>query len=175
MKYITKENVAILLILVVVMSRLIPHAPNFTPVISIALFAGATFDSRWKAFLIPIAGLLISNIFLGFHPITWFVVAIMAGLVGFGFLMKGKVTPMRWIGFSLASPLVFFVLSNFSVWLLGELYPMTWEGLMTSYVMALPFLKYTVLSTLMYSLILFEGHRLLALGTDRLLKPKTAA
>ena len=41
------------LVLLVAMTRLLPHPPNFTPLGALALFGGAQFKSRWAAFLVP--------------------------------------------------------------------------------------------------------------------------
>lgn len=173
MRFFSKENLALFLIFIVVVSRLLPHPPNFTPVLSIALFAGALFQSKWKAFAIPIIGLILSNFLLGFYAITWVVVVIMAGITALGFGLKVKRSAPRWISFSIASSLVFFIVSNFFVWVLADLYPPTPEGLWTSYVMAIPFYKNLLLSTLIYSLVLFEGQRFIEFGVNKFLKPKT--
>lgn len=170
MRFISKENLALFLILIVVISRLVPHPPNFTPVLSIALFAGAMFQSKWKAFAVPVAGLILSNIVLGFQAISWVVIGIMVAIAAFGFILKSRHTAPWWVSFSIASSLVFFIISNFFVWVLGGLYPPTPDGLLTSYIMAIPFYKNMVISTLLYSLVLFEGQRFLEVAAAKLTK-----
>lgn len=171
MRFLTKENFAIFLILIVVISRLVPHPPNFTPVLSIALFAGAMFQSKWKVFAIPVAGLILSNFLLGFYAITWVVVGLMVAIAALGLLLKSKKSAPWWISFSLGASVFFFIASNFFVWAFSGYYPLTPDGLLTSYTMAIPFFQNTVISTLLYSLVLFEGCRVLEYGANKFLKP----
>ena len=58
------------MILAAAASRLIPHPPNFTPIAAIALFGGAQFSSKRAAFLVPLAGLFLSDLVFGFYAIT---------------------------------------------------------------------------------------------------------
>lgn len=169
MRFVTKENIAIFLILIVVISRLVPHPPNFTPVLSIALFAGAMFPNKWKAFLIPVAGLVLSNFLLGFYTVAWVVVGLMVVITAMGLLMKTNKSAPRWIGFSLGASVFFFIISNFFVWAFSGYYPLTPDGLLTSYTLALPFFQNTLISTLLYSLVLFEGVRFLEYGAKKYL------
>ena len=55
------------IIVILAMSRLIPHPPNFTPILGMAFFAGAVFDKKVYAYLITIFAMLLSDFFLGFH------------------------------------------------------------------------------------------------------------
>lgn len=161
------ENLALILILLVTISRLIPHPPNFTPVLSIALFSGAIFQSKGKSFAIPFIGLILSNFILGFYSISWIVMGIMVGITALGFRLKFRKSTVQWFSYSIMSSLIFFVLSNFSVWLWGNLYPTTFSGFSTCFLMAIPFFKNTLLSTLIYSLALFEGNRLIEFILNR--------
>lgn len=62
------------------------------------------------------------------------------------------------IGAGLAGSLIFYVLTNFGVWALGEgmMYPLTAEGLAECYIKALPFFRNFALATAGFSLILFS-------------------
>lgn len=93
---------ALVLILFAAFSRLIPHAPNFTPIISIALFAGAYLEKRF-AFLVPIAAMLMSDLIVGFYnPVSMvFVYGSLLLTVGLGLTMKDKVSVIKVGGFSL--------------------------------------------------------------------------
>jgi len=53
--------------------------------------------------------------------------------------------------------LIFFVTTNFAVWTVSGLYPLTWRGLVQCYVAALPFLDKTVLGDLFWTAVLFGG------------------
>ena len=67
--------------------RLIPHPPNFAPIAAMALFGGAYFTKRWIAFLIPLAALFLTDLFLGFHATMWAVYLSFALIVVLGMVM----------------------------------------------------------------------------------------
>jgi len=148
------------MIAVAAIARFFTPVPNFTPIAAIALFGAAYFSKKSLAFLVPLVALSISNIWLGFFDVLTmsavYVGFILAGVIG---LWIGKnVSVSRVIGGALASSVVFFILTNFASWIwLGGLgiYPMTFGGLMMSYVAGLPFFRNEVLGTLVYSGVLF--------------------
>jgi len=148
---------ALVLILFAAFSRLIPHAPNFTPVISIALFAGAYLQKRF-AFLVPIVAMLMSDLLIGFYsPISMaFVYGSLLLIVALGFVTSGKVSMIKVGGYSLVGAVLFFLLTNFGVWIVpNSMYPRTFAGLVECYVMAIPFFGNTLYSTLIYSTVMF--------------------
>lgn len=151
---------ALVLILFAAFSRLIPHAPNFTPVISTALFAGAYLQKRF-AFLVPVAAMLMSDIVIGFYSpgSMTFVYGSLLLIVALGLTMSNKASVTRIAGLSLVGAVLFFVLTNFGVWLVpGSMYPKTLAGLIECYVMAIPFFGNTLLSTLVYSAAMFGAY-----------------
>ena len=134
-------------ILFAVLSRFLPHPPNFTPIAAIALLSSKGFDNRWVAFLIPLLSLFISDLFLGLHDTIPFVYAsfVLIALLGHS---VNKIKPTT----VLMSSSVFFVVSNFGVWLLH--YPLTLEGIIQCYTLALPFFVNTILGDLVYGALL---------------------
>jgi hypothetical protein len=147
----------LLLILFAAFSRLIPHAPNFTPVISLALFAGAYLGKR-LAFLVPVAAMLMSDLVVGFYdPVSMlFVYGSLLLIVAMGNTMNNRVSLIKLGGFSLAGAVLFFVLTNFGVWIVpNSMYPRTLAGLIECYVMGIPFFGNTVYSALLYSALMF--------------------
>ena len=153
---------ALVLILFAAFSRLIPHAPNFTPVISIALFAGAYLQRRF-AFLVPIVAMLMSDLIIGFYsPVSMlFVYGSLLLTVGLGMVMNKKVSLVKIAGFSFVGAVLFFVLTNFAMWIVpNSIYPRTFSGLVECYVMAIPFFGNTVYSALIYSAMMFGMYEL---------------
>lgn len=159
-------SVLISILIGVGMIRLIPHYPNFTPIGAMALFGGAYFSKRWHAFLLPIGSLFISDIainYLIYHKIIllhsmWFGVYGSFSLIVFlGMLLLKKINPKNVVFGSLSASMVFFLISNFGVWVVDpiNLYPNTGTGLLACYVAGLPYLLGTIFGDLFYSAILF--------------------
>ena len=63
---ILEFSVALLFILIGVSLRLLPHPPNFAPIAALALFGGV-YLSRKIAFILPMAAMMISDIFIGYY------------------------------------------------------------------------------------------------------------
>ena len=145
------------MILAAAASRLIPHPPNFTPIAAMALFGGASFASKRAALLVPLTGLCLSDLVLGFYSVTPVVYGSFALIVCLGFWLRRRQTVWRIAGATVAGAVLFFVLTNFGVWALDALYPRTMTGLADCYVAATPFFRNTLLSDLLYSALLFGG------------------
>ena len=158
----------IILILFASFSRLIPHIPNFTPVGAIALFGGAYFKNKFHAFLIPILSLFISdliinNLFLSayFKEFTFFYSGFLWQYASFiliiliGIFILKKFNFKKLLITTIGSSLIFFIITNFGVWISGSLYSKDLLGLISCYTMAIPFYKGTLLGFLFYSFLLF--------------------
>ena len=145
---------AIFLCLVLFASRFIPHPDNFTPFLALSLFIGFFCRGYWWALFLPLVSIGLSDLQLGLYPGWAFVYIPFVLAVFLGFFLKAK--PLSVIGFSSASSLGFFFISNFGVWLYSGLYPTTGEGLWACYLAAIPFFHKTFLSTLFYSLLIYS-------------------
>jgi len=136
---------------------------GFSPVIAIALFSGFIVKERNMSFLMPLLALLISDVaiqllysanafpYAGFYSGQWknYLILLSATLVGLA--LKGRNFKTLAAG-SLIAPTVFFLISNFSVWMsAGEsFYPKTFSGLMTCYEAGLPFYRNALIATLLF-------------------------
>ena len=147
------------IILILALSRLIPHPPNFTPILGMAVFAGTVFDRKMFSFLIPLLAMILSDLFLGFHGNMLIIYFAICLNVVIGIYFISKISYLR-ICFSLVfGSLVFFIITNFAVWLSSGMYPYSLEGLLACYTMALPFLQNTIISTVLYGVgafLIFE-------------------
>ncbi|ADV62982.1 hypothetical protein Isop_2406 [Isosphaera pallida ATCC 43644] len=142
-------------IAVAVLARLIPHPPNVTPIGAIALFGGATFADRRLALTLPLASLLISDLFLGFHILIPVVYGSFAVNVLLGRWLRSRRSIVNTGIATLAGSIQFFVVTNFACWVLW--YPLTWEGLTTCYVAAIPFFQNTLWGDAVFVTVLFGG------------------
>jgi hypothetical protein len=138
--------------------RIIPHPPNFTPISAMALFGGAYFPNTIVAFIVPLAAMSLSDLFLGGFDATMpFIYGSFAVSVCLGLWIRRRPSVLRVGAAALISSILFFVISNFGVWLVGGLYPRTMEGLLACYVAAVPFFRHTLLGDLLYTSVLFGG------------------
>ena len=142
-----------------VFARLLPHAPGVWPYAASALFAGRMLRIPALAVIVPLAAVLLSNVALAGDD--WRITAVVCAAITLP-AFAGMLT-RRWqgaipiIGAMLSCSLIFFVTTNFAVWAFGNLYPLTWEGLVQCYVAALPFLDKTVVGDLFWTAVLFGG------------------
>ena len=148
------------MILAAAASRLIPHPPNVASVTAVALFGGAYLSDRRLAFLVPLTALFLSDLVLGFYSHMWVVYGSFALVVCVGFLLRIRRGPIAIAGAALASSILFFVITNFGVWVFGSLYPKTMQGLLGCYLAAIPFFQNTLMGDAVYSTVLFGGFAL---------------
>ena len=156
----TRLAAIITAIFVAALFRLVPHPPNFTPIAAMALFGGACLGRRWLAFAAPMGALVLSDAILGFHSAMPFVYGSVALTVLLGWAVARKITPLRIAGAAVASSVLFFVVTNFGVWLSSGMYPQTISGLAACYVAAVPFFQNTLAGDLFFAAILFGGFAL---------------
>ena len=152
MSFNKKERVLISFIIVAVLVRLFPHPPNVAPITAVALFAGTHFSRKHWAILMPILAMLVTDVFLGFSMISPIVYLAFVGVTTLGFVVE-----KMHVGSVLLSSLLFFVVTNLGVWFLY--YPLTPEGFITCFTLAIPFLGYSVVGDLFFSSALLFGYR----------------
>ena len=138
-------------ILFLAFSRLIPHPPNFTPIISMALLSGYFFSNIYLSVIILLISIFVSDFFLGFYENMLYVYfsIVLINLIFFN--ISYKINFKNLYLFGCLAALIFYFISNFSVWATGTLYEKNLTGLINCYFLALPFLKNTLISTLFYS------------------------
>jgi hypothetical protein len=152
------------------LARLLPHAYNFTPLGAIALFGMAYFKDKKWALIIPIAALWASDLILNnvmyaafYDGFAWFtggfiyIYGAFAMIAVLGYYLFKKVTLPRVIGGAFGASVIFFIVSNFGVWLSSPMYPLTLEGLIACYTAAIPFFHNTLAGDLIYCGVLFGG------------------
>lgn len=163
--------IAIIFVLIGVSLRLLPHAPNFTPVAAIALFGGV-YLSKKTALILPIAIMMISDIFIGSYEIKLMISVYLGFLicVFLGFCLKKSKKASTIIGSSILSAFIFFVLTNFAVWVFTPWYAKNLSGLIQCYFMALPFFKNTLLASLFYTSVFFTAYESVKLLVIRRIK-----
>ena len=144
-------------------ARLLPHAPDFTPVAATALFAATLVRVRALAVLVPIAGMMLGDAMLGFYD--WRVMAAVYGTLALpacaACFSDRLRRPLLIVPMLLSSSLIFFLVTNLAVWAFSPLYAANAAGLVKCYVAGLPFLRNMAEGDLFWGLVLFGGYRLL--------------
>jgi hypothetical protein len=170
----------IALIVIAALYRIIPNRPlGFAPQIAMALFGGAVIKDKKWAFALPVFSMFLSDLLYqalysagisdlaGFYHGQWINYLLFIGITLFGFLLK-RITVLNVLGFSLASPTLFFFASNFFVWAGGgedirTHLPLAKNGagLIQSLNQGLPFYTGALMATVVFSTLLFGGYYLL--------------
>ena len=117
------RNFIVISFISILISRLIPHPPNFTTAIAVAFYLPALFGLKYV--LLTLTAFILSDLVIGIH----------------------KNYCLRLIGV-MGSCLIFFIISNFGVWFLSNTYSSDLSGLITCYVMGLPFLQNSLFSSI---------------------------
>ena len=152
--------------------RLLPHPPNFAPIAAMALFGGAYFSKKTFAFVIPLAAIFLTDLIIGIYSYAWIVYLSFALIVVLGIFMLKKVSVKKLLFTSLTASVSFFVITNFSVWALGTLYPKTPAGLLASYTAAIPFFQNSLIGDLFFVGVMFGVYELVKHKVPALAKVK---
>ena len=159
---IKEKNMSRLIIAAIIIlaafTRIIPHPPNFTPIIAIGLFGGAYLKNKRWALLLPVGAMLLADVFLGFHGTMIWVYGSLMIITTLGFLLKRGVTLRNGAIATIGGSLLFFLVTNFGVWASGSFYPKNVEGLISCYVAGIPFLGNTLGGSIFYSSLMFVGY-----------------
>ena len=175
----TRNTVLILMILGAVAMRFVTYKvtllsnnaialSNFTPVGAVALFGGTYFTDKWKAYLVPLCTLFVSDMILNYlyssrliidYSATIWVYLSFAIIVFIGTRIK-KVNLLSVGAASVLSVVIFWLLTDFP-WLYGgALYPHTLLGYEQSLIAAIPFQRNMLLGDVVFGLLLFGGFEL---------------
>lgn len=169
---------ALMMIIGAVLLRLVPHMPNFAPITALGLFGGAYINKKFAIF-VPLVAMVVSDYLLLYispfnmsadfsrvYPITalfrsdtifvWssFLISSLIGV-----WLRNHKKPEFVIGASLLASLQFFLITNMGVWAVGA-YSRGLDGLMQSYIMGLPFFKWTFFGDLFYTGVFFGAYEL---------------
>ena len=163
-----KYLILMFLLAVAAVTRLFPHPMNFAPIGAMALASGAYLGRNVWGFLAPlgiywISDLLVNNIlyaefynsFILFTPGFGWLYLSFAMIIVLGSIVLRKVSIPRVLGGAFGASVIFYIISNFGVWLSDPDYPLTWGGFLLCYEMAIPFFRGTLASDLLYSAAFF--------------------
>ncbi len=137
---------------------LLPGIWNFTAVGALAIFAGAQMQNTKLSFIIPLAAMALSDLFIpnGFSPVVY---AGFVAMVACGLFIRNRVNPSNIALASIAGAVVFYLITNFAF--LYPWYPHNMQGIIESYLMGLPFLRNMLIADVIYGVLLFGSFYLL--------------
>jgi hypothetical protein len=130
-------------------SRFFPHPPNITSLIALSFYIPAIFGARYLPALV--VSFILTDFIIGFHQVTLFTwgSVLVIGLSAKFFLFN---TRNRIFG-ALIGAFLFYIITNFGVWSSG-IYGYNIKGLISCYILAIPFFGNTLLATMIYSAII---------------------
>lgn len=160
---VSKSHLFALGVVVVgIVARVIPHIANFSPEIVFAFYLGASFYKRY-AFLFVLVMAVVSDVIIGTcsgYPTfgTWTVFTysalIIACILGAASPRVQKYHKVFFVSGAFGVTLFYWGWTNFGTWVAGGLYPHTWAGLLSCYVLAIPFLKTSIVSSVLWCAVI---------------------
>jgi hypothetical protein len=143
------RNFVLISFLSIIISRLLPHPPNFTSTIAVAFYLPTLFGAKF--IIVALSAFIISDLILGLHSLVFFTWGSLFLIAYYAKYFKKFY--FRIFGVSL-SCIIFFLVSNFGVWTSSGLYTKNLEGLVTCYTMAIPFLQTSLIGTIIFSILI---------------------
>ena len=140
---------------ILALGRIIPHPPNFTPILATAIYTPYMINDKWIAVLIPLSAMFIADIIIGFHPyMLWVYGAIGLSTLISSWSMRFNKKYIQLGVMAILSSILFFIITNFAVWAIWDYYPKTIDGLIICCIKAIPFFQNTLLGTIIYTAII---------------------
>ena len=140
------------LFMALVVYRIMPHPYNLTPLLSAALFSGLCFKDKRLQYLLPLGSMLVTDLFLGVYHGMLFSYLAVASIIMLGRVLSKQKKIGHIMGASILSSFLFYLISNFGVWLVGGLsYAPNFYGLLECYIAGIPFFQRTLEGTLIFS------------------------
>ena len=143
--------IPISLLLIMSFSRLIPHPPNFTPIIAVGILGGYFFKNLNWSLGIVFLSIFLTDLLLGFYPSMLMIYLSLAIIILSFHKLNNLMNFKNLFLYGLSGSVIFFKVSNFGVWMFDGLYEKNLEGLIKCYIMAIPFFKNTLFSTIIFS------------------------
>ncbi len=148
-------NIVLFIVFISVFYRLIPHPFNFSPIYAFALFTGAKFNNKYLAAITTIIPIFITDFYHGLYEAMVFNYIGLLCINYIGWLLINSDNYKNLIIASIFSSFVFYIISNFGVWFLTPYYSPDLNGFIDCYWLAIPFWQNSLISTLIFSFIIF--------------------
>ena len=145
----------ICIIFILAIARLIPHPPNFTPIIAAAIISSYLFRNIYFSLIVLLGSMFLSDLIIGLYDNFLFIYFSLFLVIFVQSRINMKITFKNLYLHSLIASLIFFITTNFSVWMFSNLYEKSFSGLIYCYYLAIPFFTNTIISTIFFSYIAY--------------------
>ena len=161
--------IPIIMMPLLVISRMISDIPNFTATIALIMFTSYLIRDKFLSVLVILVSQIISDLYIGIYSSMFFVYGAYVFIALLSPIIMNKLSFKSVLISSLVTPTIFYIVSNFGVWITGSTYPLSLDGLIMCYVAGIPFFDETLLSTVVFSVTIYVMMKLIVKEPETLI------
>jgi len=161
--------IPIIMMTLLVISRMISDIPNFTATIALIMFTSYLIRDKFLSVLVILVSQIISDLYIGIYSSMFFVYGAYVFIALLSPIIMNKLSFKSVLISSLVTPTIFYIVSNFGVWITGSTYPLSLDGLIMCYVAGIPFFDETLLSTVVFSVTIYAMMKLIVKEPEKLI------
>jgi len=161
--------IPVIMMTLLVISRMISDIPNFTATIALIMFTSYLIRDKFQSVLVILVSQIISDLYIGIYSSMFFVYGAYVFIALLSPIIMNKLSFKSVLISSLVTPTIFYIVSNFGVWITGSTYPLSLDGLIMCYVAGIPFFDETLLSTVVFSVTIYVMMKLIVKEPEKLI------
>ena len=161
--------IPIIMMTLLIISRMISDIPNFTATIALIMFTSYLIRDKFQSVLVILVSQIISDLYIGIYSSMFFVYGAYVFIALLSPIIMNKLSFKSVLVSSLVTPTIFYIVSNFGVWITGSTYPLSLDGLIMCYVASIPFFDETLLSTVVFSVTIYVMMKLIVKEPEKLI------
>ena len=161
--------IPIIMMTLLIISRMISDIPNFTATIALIMFTSYLIRDKFLSVLVILVSQIISDLYIGIYSSMIFVYGAYVFIALLSPIIMNKLSFKSVLISSLVTPTIFYIVSNFGVWITGSTYPLSLDGLIMCYVAGIPFFDETLLSTVVFSVTIYVMMKLIVKEPEKLI------
>jgi len=161
--------IPIIMMTLLIISRMISDIPNFTATIALIMFTSYLIRHKFLSVLVILVSQIISDLYIGIYSSMFFVYGAYVFIALLSPIIMNKLSFKSVLISSLVTPTIFYIVSNFGVWITGSTYPLSLDGLIMCYVAGIPFFDETLLSTVVFSVTIYVMMKLIVKEPEKLI------
>ena len=161
--------IPIIMMTLLVISRMISDIPNFTATIALIMFTSYLIRDKFLSVLVILVSQIICDLYIGIYSSMFFVYGAYVFIALLSPIIMNKLSFKSVLISSLVTPTIFYIVSNFGVWITGSTYPLSLDGLIMCYVAGIPFFDETLLSTVVFSVTIYVMMKLIVKEPEKLI------